>query len=58
MKDVENYVEKELELYRRMYARLFNAITDAEKIDSREKVIEFLKEKQCETEEMYICFSE
>ena len=58
MKDVENNVEKELELYRKMYARLFNAITDAEKIDSREKVIKFLKEKQCETEEMYISFGE
>ena len=53
---MEKDIEKELELYRKMYVRLFNAITDAEKIDSREKAIEFLKGKQCETEEIYISF--
>ncbi len=49
---------KEIELYKKMYLRLFNAITSAENLDTREKVIGFLKEKQIETEEMYISFGE
>ncbi len=48
----------ELELYKKMYFRLFNAISDAEKQDTKESIIRFLKEKQKETEEMYILFGE
>ncbi len=55
---MEKDIFAELELYKKMYAHLFNAIIDAENLDTKEKVIEFLKEKQCETEEIYISFDE
>lgn len=48
----------ELILYKRMYYRLFNAITDSEKCETKEEMISFLKGKQLETEEIYISFGE
>lgn len=36
---------KEEELYKKMYYRLFNAITDSEKYKTKEDIIEFLKKK-------------
>lgn len=55
---MKSNIANELELYKKMYACLFNAITDSEKLETKEKVIEFLREKQCETEELYISFDE
>ncbi len=49
---------KELELFKKMYYCLFNAITDSEKYKTKEEMIEFLKSKQLETEEIYISFGE
>lgn len=51
-------VFKELQLYKKMYSTLFNGIVDAEKLGSRDEVIEFLKQKQIVTEEMFMSFGE
>lgn len=48
----------ELDLYKKMYYRLFNAITDCGKYKTKEEIVEFLKAKQIETEEIYISFGE
>lgn len=52
MTDIE--LIKELHLYKKMYSCLFNGITDAERFSSKEGVISFLKDKQVETERIYI----
>lgn len=51
-------LQNELILYKKMYYCLFNAITDLEKYKTKEEMVEFLKEKQIETEEIYISFGE
>lgn len=51
-------IGNELELYKKMYHCLFNAITDLEYCKTKEEMIEFLKGKQLETEELYISFGE
>ncbi len=51
-------LQNELNLFKKMYYRLFNAITDSEKCNTKEEVIAFLKSKQLETEEIYISFEE
>ncbi len=47
-----------MEMYKKMYYKLFNAITDAIEIDDKEKADEILKNAQIETEEMFIGFGE
>lgn len=51
-------IENELALYKKMYHCLFNAITDLENYETKEEIIDFLKGKQLETEEIYISFGE
>ena len=41
-------------MYKKMYFRLFNTITDALEENDIEKMREILKNGQIETEEMYI----
>lgn len=54
MTDIE--LMRELKLYKKMYNCLFNGIIDAEKFSSKSEIIKFLKEKQVETERIYIDF--
>lgn len=49
---------RKVELFKKMYCCLFNGITDAEQYTNRESVLDFLKKKQLEAEEMYIEFEE
>ncbi len=51
---MDKKMEKELELYKKMYHCLFNAITDAERYATPKGIIEFLKLKQMESENIYI----
>jgi hypothetical protein len=40
--------------YKKMYLKLFNAVTDALEEKDREKSDEILKKAQCDCEEIYI----
>ncbi len=44
----------EIELYKKMYYHLFNAVTDAIRADTKKVSDEILKKAQTETEELYI----
>lgn len=46
------------EIYKKMYYHLFNAITDALAVDSKEEIKESLMKAQQTTEEMYISYGE
>ncbi len=46
--------EREYELYKKMYYKLFNAITDVLDMDIPEEAAEKLKNTQILTEEIYI----
>ena len=48
----------ENELYKKMYYRLFNRVTDALNAKTKEESDEILKNAQIETEEMYISFED
>ncbi|MEI3085877.1 MAG: hypothetical protein V8S87_07705 [Oscillospiraceae bacterium] len=41
-------------IYKKMYLKLFNAVTDALEEKDREKSDEILKKAQCDCEEIYI----
>ncbi len=47
-------LENENELYKKMYYRLFNSVTDALEKDSLSEIKFLLKKAQVETNEMYI----
>ena len=47
-----------MKIYKKMYYRLFNIITDALEKESVEEIKEILKQGQILTEEMYICDNE
>ena len=47
-----------MEMYKKMYYTLFNAITDAIEEEDKEKAVEILKNAQIETEEIFISFGE
>lgn len=51
-------LQDELNLFKKMYYHLFNAITASESCETRNEMMEFLKNKQLETEEIYISFGE
>lgn len=49
-----------MSVYKKMYCRLFNRITDViyDKEKSKEEMIEALKQAQLETEEIFMSFEE
>lgn len=48
----------DLEMYKKMYSKLFNSVTDVIEICKDEKSVELLKKAQKETEEIYITYYE
>ncbi len=47
-----------MNVYKKMYLKLFNAITDSLELEEKEKADELLKKAQIEAEEMYISYGE
>ena len=47
-----------MDIYKKMYFKLFNAITDSLEPEEKEKVDELLKKAQIEAEEKYISYGE
>ena len=50
----EDMVDNELYAFKKMYLKLFNAVTDALEEKDRDKSNEILKKAQCDCEEIYI----
>lgn len=50
----EGFVLEESVKFKKMYLKLFNAVTDALEEKDREKSDEILKKAQCDCEEIYI----
>ncbi len=47
-----------MDIYKKMYYKLFNAITDSLQVEDKKVADELLKNAQIETEEMYISVGE
>ena len=52
------FMKCDLEMYKKMYSKLFNSVTDVIEICKDEKSVELLKKAQKETEEIYITYYE
>ena len=51
-------MKNDAEMYKQMYCRLFNTITDVNEICTDKKCVEILKEAQKETEDIFITYYE
>lgn len=51
-------MERDLEMYKKMYSTLFNSVTDVISICKDEKSVELLKKAQIETENIYMTYYE
>lgn len=54
----EKTMKNDVDMYQKMYSKLFNTITDVVKICNDKKCAEILKDAQKETEEIYITYYE
>ncbi|MBQ8182601.1 MAG: hypothetical protein IJ025_01720 [Clostridia bacterium] len=51
-------MKNDAEMYKKMYLKLFNTITDVNEICTDEKCVEILKTAQNESEEIFITYYE
>lgn len=51
-------MKNDVDMYQKMYSKLFNAVTSVIGICNDEKCVEILKEAQKETEDIYITYYE
>ena len=51
-------MKNDADMYRKMYSKLFNVITDVIELCEDSKCVEMLKQAQRDTEEIYITYYE